>query len=43
VRVDLYSNGEQLYVGEITHCAECAGGNFIPPQAEKCASALLFR
>lgn len=42
VRIDLYSNGTQLYVGEITHCADNAGGKFLPPTAEARVSAYLF-
>jgi hypothetical protein len=43
VRVDLYSNGDKVLVGEITHCADGAGGVFMPPTAEKIVSAQLFR
>lgn len=43
VRVDLYSDGKRLLVGEITHCAECVGGNFVPPSAEKIISNHVFR
>src|SRR4030095_13228657 len=39
---DLYSDGEQVLVGEITNCSENAGGNFVPRQAEKRASELMF-
>ena len=42
VRVDLYSNGTQVYVGEITHCADNCGGRFIPPSAERHVSDYLF-
>ncbi len=43
VRVDLYSNDEEVYVGEITHCADNADGRFIPPSAEQRLSSYLFR
>lgn len=42
IRVDLYSDGNQLYVSELTNVSENAGGNFIPPKAEIEASKLLF-
>lgn len=42
VRIDLYSDGEQVLVGEITNCSENAGGIFVPRQAEKQASELMF-
>jgi hypothetical protein len=42
VRVDLYSDGEQIYVGELTHCADNADGRFVPPSGEKIMSAALF-
>lgn len=42
VRVDLYSDGKQALVGEITHCAECAGGRFVPLEAEKTVSEYVF-
>jgi len=42
VRIDLYSDGEQVLVGEITNCSENAGGTFVPRQAEKRASELMF-
>lgn len=41
-RVDLYSNGGQLLVGEITHIPDNAGGRFIPPEAERAASERVF-
>lgn len=43
VRVDLYSNGTQLYVGEITHCADSADGTFSSPSAEQTISDYLFQ
>ena len=42
VRIDLYSDGRQILVGEITNCSENAGGFFVPASAEETASALMF-
>ena len=42
VRIDLYSDGDQVLVGEITNCSENAGGVFVPRSAEKQASELMF-
>lgn len=42
VRIDLYSDGDQVLVGEITNCSENAGGTFVPRHAEKRASELMF-
>jgi hypothetical protein len=42
LRVDLYSNGTSLYVGELTNCHENASGKFIPLSSELSASQLLF-
>lgn len=42
IRVDLYSNGERLFVGEITNTHADASQNFIPPSAESMASELIF-
>lgn len=42
VRIDLYSDGEKVLVGEITNCSENAGGVFVPRSAEKQASELMF-
>jgi hypothetical protein len=42
VRVDLYSNGHETFVGEITHCADNADGRFSPPSAEQQLSSYLF-
>ena len=42
VRVDLYSNGDQCLVGEITNCSERAGGQFIPQSGEQVASNIIF-
>lgn len=43
VRIDLYSDGVQVLVGEITNCSENAGGWFVPRGAERQASELMFR
>lgn len=42
VRIDLYSDGDQVLVGEITNCSENAGGVFVPRSAERRASELMF-
>ncbi len=42
VRVDLYTDGENILVGEITHCSNGANGVFYPRDAEERASAILF-
>ena len=42
IRVDLYSDGNQIYVGELTNVSGNASENFIPPKAEEAASKLLF-
>jgi hypothetical protein len=42
VRIDLYSDGNQLLVGEITHVADNADGRFIPLAAEKIVSDFVF-
>ncbi len=42
VRVDLYSNGKNILVGEITNCSENAGGYFIPRSAEEKISQYVF-
>lgn len=42
IRVDLYSDGNQLYVGELTNLHENACGNFSSSADEKEASYLLF-
>ena len=42
VRVDLYSNGEECVVGEITNCPENARGVFVPKSAELFASNIIF-
>ncbi|MFT6944885.1 MAG: hypothetical protein ACJAUW_001463 [Yoonia sp.] len=42
IRIDLYSNGSQIYLGEITNVSGNAQGNFRPPEAEVEASKILF-
>ena len=42
IRVDLYTNGEQCYVGELTNCHGNAGENFLPSSSEIEASDLIF-
>ena len=40
--IDLYSDGDQVLVGEVTNCSENAGGYFVPRSAEVKASKLMF-
>jgi hypothetical protein len=42
VRVDLYSNGSAIKVGEITHLHDGGGGRFSPSSGEAAFSTLLF-
>lgn len=42
IRVDLYSNGTRLYVGELTNCHGNASEKFIPLSSELSASQLIF-
>lgn len=42
VRIDLYSNGKECFVGEITNCHGNAGEKFIPESGEKIASQMIF-
>lgn len=42
IRVDLYSNGASMFVGEITNTHADAGQSFIPLSAESMASELIF-
>lgn len=42
IRVDLYSNGRQCLVGEITNCHANAHAKFIPPSCEKVISDLIW-
>lgn len=42
VRIDLYSDGENCLVGEITNCHAAASQSFVPLAAEKKASKIIF-
>jgi teichuronopeptide biosynthesis TupA-like protein len=42
VRIDLYTDGRQVLVGEITNCSANASAPFLPPSAEQSASARMF-
>src|SRR5689334_23056726 len=42
IRVDLYSNNNRIYVGELTHCPGNAMNPFIPVDAETIASEIIF-
>lgn len=43
IRIDLYSDGTQCFVGEITNCHAAASQSFIPLIAEKHASEIIFK
>ncbi|MBL6431748.1 MAG: hypothetical protein HPM95_13700 [Alphaproteobacteria bacterium] len=42
VRVDIYTNGTDFYIGEISHTSNNAALRFIPPEAEQRISAIIF-
>lgn len=42
IRVDLYSNGKEIYVGELTNCSGSANERFLPPFGEILASRSIF-
>ncbi|MBK8508485.1 MAG: hypothetical protein IPL51_07470 [Candidatus Competibacteraceae bacterium] len=42
VRIDLYSDGNTILVGEITNCSGNAGERFLPAESEPEASKILF-
>ena len=42
VRIDLYTDGQRVLVGEITNCSANAGAPFLPRTAEQQASKLMF-
>jgi hypothetical protein len=42
IRVDLYTDENQIYVGELTNCPENGNGYFLPKNSETIASNLLF-
>lgn len=43
IRIDLYSDGNQCFVGEITNCHAAASQSFIPLISEKKASNIIFK
>lgn len=42
IRIDLYSDSESIYVGELTNCSGNANEPFVPPAGELLASRILF-
>ena len=42
VRIDLYTNGTECFVGEITNCHGNTGDNFIPPSSERIVTDILY-
>lgn len=42
VRVDIYSNGNKILFGEMTHCHASASQRFLPLEAEYNASRMIF-
>ncbi len=42
IRIDLYSNGTRVYVGELTSFPGNIEGDFIPLESEEHASSILF-
>lgn len=42
IRVDLYSNGERVLVGELTNCPSGANGIFYPADGEAAASRIIL-
>jgi hypothetical protein len=42
IRVDMYSNGEQVLVGELTNCPSGANGIFYPADGEQVASRMIL-
>lgn len=42
VRIDLYSNGNECLVGEITNCHAAASQRFVPLNSEEVASKIIF-
>lgn len=43
LRVDVYSDGSDLYVGELTNCHAGATQSFLPRESEEMASKLFFQ
>jgi hypothetical protein len=42
VRVDFFIDGDNFYVGELTHCPESAHGRFGSRESEDLFSSILF-
>jgi hypothetical protein len=42
IRIDLYTDGKSVKVGEITSCTGSARDKFYPPEGEHNLSVLLF-
>ncbi|ENW96773.1 ATP-grasp fold amidoligase family protein [Acinetobacter sp. NIPH 298] len=42
IRIDIYSDGEECFVGEITNCHAGANQRFVPESAEKKVSEIIF-
>jgi hypothetical protein len=42
IRVDLYTNGKSILVGELTNCHDAGRSNFLPPEADFSAAKILF-
>ena len=42
VRIDLYTDGQAILLGEITNCHQGARGSFVPPEGEAIMTRLLF-
>lgn len=42
LRVDVYSDGKDLFIGELTNCHAGATQNFLPRESEGAASKILF-
>jgi hypothetical protein len=42
IRIDLYSDGKEVLVGEITNCDNGAGSGFKPKSAENLISKIIF-
>lgn len=43
IRVDLYTNGTDIFVGELTNCPASGLSPFFPPESEAVASRILFQ
>ena len=42
IRVDLYTDGKDIFVGELTNCPDNINSPFIPRSSERVASKILF-